>query len=88
MNAMDINGCQAVVSYAPDINQFHGEFIELNGGAVRVGRESGGMRRPRAADFSDLRMLLERIIAGRRGQRSRRPSVIIHTGGRSLPRPA
>ena len=33
MNTMDINGCQAVVSYAPDINQFRGEFIELNGGA-------------------------------------------------------
>ena len=33
MNTMDINGCQAVVSYAPDINQFRGEFIEQNDGA-------------------------------------------------------
>jgi predicted HicB family RNase H-like nuclease len=33
MNTMDINGYQAVISYDPDINQFRGEFIELNGGA-------------------------------------------------------
>ncbi len=33
MNTMDINGYQAAISYDPNINQFRGEFIELNGGA-------------------------------------------------------
>lgn len=33
MNTMDINGCQAVISYDPDISQFREEFVELKGGA-------------------------------------------------------
>lgn len=33
MNNMNINGYDAVISYDPEINMFHGEFVGINGGA-------------------------------------------------------
>ena len=45
MNTMDINGCQAVISYDPDINLFRGEFIELNGGADFYAADVESLRR-------------------------------------------
>ena len=56
MNTMDINGCQAVVSYAPDINQFRGEFIELNGGADFHAADVDALRQEGAIS---LRVFLE-----------------------------
>ncbi len=56
MNTMDINGCQAVISYAPDINQFRGEFIELNGGADFHAADVDALRQEGA---TSLRVFLE-----------------------------
>ncbi len=33
INAMNINGQTAVITFDPDLNQFRGEFTSLNGGA-------------------------------------------------------
>jgi predicted HicB family RNase H-like nuclease len=32
-NIMDIDGHRAIISFDPDLNQFRGEFVGLNGGA-------------------------------------------------------
>lgn len=42
---MDINGYQAVISYDPDIDQFRGKFIELNGGADFYAADVESLRR-------------------------------------------
>ena len=57
MNTMDINGYQAVISYDPDLNQFRGEFIELNGGADFYAADVEALRRE--GEIS-LRVFLER----------------------------
>ena len=33
MNTMTINGYQAIIAFAPDIQMYRGEFMGLNGGA-------------------------------------------------------
>ena len=56
MNTMDFNGCQAVISYAPDINQFRGDFIELNDGADFHAADVDALRQEGAIS---LRVFLE-----------------------------
>ena len=56
MNTMDINGYQVVISYDPDINQFRGEFIELNGGADFYAANVDALRQEGAIS---LRVFLE-----------------------------
>ena len=56
MNTMDINGRQAVISYDPDINQFRGEFIELNGSADIHAADIDALRQEGAIS---LRVFLE-----------------------------
>ena len=44
-NLMHIDGYDAVVTYDPDIDQFRGEFVGLNGGADFYAADLKGLKR-------------------------------------------
>ena len=55
-NAMDIDGCRAVIQYDPEIDMFRGEFIGLNGGADFYAKDIAGLRKEGALS---LKVFLE-----------------------------
>ncbi len=44
-NLMTIDGCNAVISFDPELNQFRGEFTGLNGGADFYARSVEALRK-------------------------------------------
>jgi predicted HicB family RNase H-like nuclease len=56
MNLMEFDGYKAVIAYDPEINQFRGEFIELNGGVDFYAADVESLRREGA---TSLRVFLE-----------------------------
>jgi len=44
MNLMTIDGYRAVIQYDPEIDQFRGEFVGLNGGADFYAKDLDGLR--------------------------------------------
>jgi len=45
INQMTINGVNAVITYDPDLDQFRGEFVGLNGGADFYAADVSGLKR-------------------------------------------
>lgn len=67
MNAMDINGYKAIISYDPDINLFRGEFIDLNDGADFYAADVKSLRKEGEASLKVfLDMCREKGIEPRR----------------------
>lgn len=62
MNIMTINGYQAVIAFAPDIQTFRGEFVGLNGGADFYAKDVDGLRHE--GEIS-LKVFLEACAADR-----------------------
>lgn len=44
INQMTINGVKAVITYDPDLDQFRGEFVGLNGGADFYASDVAGLK--------------------------------------------
>ncbi|WP_049722588.1 type II toxin-antitoxin system HicB family antitoxin [Gilvimarinus polysaccharolyticus] len=45
INLMNFDGYQAVINYAPEIEMFRGEFINLNGGADFYATDIDGLHK-------------------------------------------
>ena len=42
---MEINSCQAIIQYDPEIDMFRGEFVGLNGGADFYAKDIDNLRK-------------------------------------------
>jgi predicted HicB family RNase H-like nuclease len=54
-NTMTIDGVTAVIAYDPDINQFRGKFLGLNGGADFYADDITGLKREGALSLKVFR---------------------------------
>jgi predicted HicB family RNase H-like nuclease len=54
-NTMTIDGVTAVIAYDPDINQFRGTFLGLNGGADFYADDIAGLKREGALSLKVFR---------------------------------
>lgn len=55
-NVLNVDGFDAVIAYDPDVNQFRGEFVGLNGGASFYASDIEGLKREAK---ESLRVFLE-----------------------------